>query len=220
MKDLDRLVSDLLQEASQIPDIPYHARPDGGPFRYCPEDDIVSRQKKPSFQPPLSSTPKSLNRVSELKTSWPNVRVEEPEEYLPKNWSEPGGNLSVPDSGWSKVTVEHEPSPKNWTSIPMNIYGNDIEPPVLKERASRRDQWEGPQMSREFSSTSKDWDVFHQVREKEKELEDWIRSEGRQPRKPVKYSRSYSADNFSDQGSDEWLAKQMAKLQVKRSGSI
>lgn len=271
MKDLDRLVNALLQEASQIPDIPYHAREDGLPFRYCPEGDIVEKRNKlggrggdystspnnvssTSKQPwspiKISSSPPttkaaakttSQERAEYLPKNWNQRNVEEVplSSSTPRNWSHDGRRDSSPQNyrkesvdgnQWSKVTVEHETKPLVWTSIPPPNHIHDssssrngeIQIPINRASPERSAGIPIPIVRQQ----SRDWDVFEEVKRKEQELEDWIRSSSssasvaKEPRKQVKYSRSFSADNFGEQGSDEWLSKQMAKLQLKRSSSI
>lgn len=186
MKDLDRLISALVQEAESI-DIPYHARQDSLPFSYTSPQSITSQTEKRRQQ----SQQTSYSAVDSHQPLYTSSYVATPttsSPYETRDTQNHRGYQSsmeqqIPQSvGGLSRSISHQPP-----STSFNNYEQRSQP------VSRI-------MHESLSSNS-----FN------------VHGNGSGVRRMRSQSADGRRDYERDEDPDEWLARQMQRLQEKKA---
>lgn len=209
MKDLDRLLAALVEDAESIPDIPYHARQDSLPFSYGVDQNALRQHprqhQQQSYQPQQTwmTSPKQEHTVQSKQAQAitpTTLNLHSTTSPLEK-WN----RSQAPSENWTPAqkiqvdVVDSSRNPNSYLGYPSSSYRSQpitITPSKSygqNRESLRRDIYASP------TSTSHSFNDFGRGIGVEQRV------------------RSSSVDGRKTEDADAWLARQLERLQQKKN---
>jgi len=220
MKDLDRLLDALVEDAESIPDIPYHARQDSLPFSYGITDQNSLRQhprlqnQSQTYQSQHQQwTPsrqeEHISRIPEPQPIYtPSPSYHHPRNSPPEKWNQnQRTSTSEPRPRVHELhfDVTQDLAPSRNRDLDGHNYASVRSQPSTRytpQESLRRDIYASPRTPQTLSLSLNDYG---------------IRTPNTGTEHQQQRLRSASADGSRSEDADAWLKRQLEKLKEKRT---